>query len=66
VQAPPARTWPEVERRGPNRATNVARIAARPAAPAPAVPVPPEVPGAATGSLRPPPKTGTDDDWTEF
>ena len=48
-----------IERRGPNRATNVTRLKARPAAPAAA----PKKPRAAAG----PQKTGThNDEWEEF
>jgi hypothetical protein len=49
------KSWPQVERRGPNRAKNVTRLAAKAAASAtPAAPA------------KPVAKTGTDDGWTEF
>jgi methyl-accepting chemotaxis protein len=44
------KSWPQVERRGPNRAKNVTRLAAKASAP--------------DASAKA--KTGTDDDWTEF
>jgi methyl-accepting chemotaxis protein len=56
--APKAATYPAVERRGPNRATNVTRpdFAAKAAKPAAAAPAPAPVVAEATGS----------DDWTTF
>ncbi|MBP8019647.1 MAG: MCP four helix bundle domain-containing protein [Hylemonella sp.] len=49
------------ERRGPNRATNVARMA--PKSPAKASPLKPATAAQAVASAK---KTGTDDEWTSF
>jgi methyl-accepting chemotaxis protein-1 (serine sensor receptor) len=69
----PARNWPDVERRGPNRARNVARIAPRTAAASPTAPAAkapaakaPAAKAPAAASAAAPARTGTDDDWTEF
>jgi hypothetical protein len=59
VAAPPVpKTWPDVERRGPDRPRNVTRMVARKAPALPARPAPAEASS--------PAKTGTDGDWTEF
>ncbi|MFT3800071.1 MAG: methyl-accepting chemotaxis protein [Burkholderiaceae bacterium] len=56
-----AATWPQVERRGPDRATNVARIPAARSSAASAPVAAPEAPAARRAA------NGTDDsDWLEF
>jgi hypothetical protein len=56
VAAAKAKSWPEVERRGADRAKNVSRLSAKPA---PKVAQDVAAPAAVTAS-------GTADDWTEF
>jgi methyl-accepting chemotaxis protein len=58
--AAPAKSFPAADRRGPNRATNVARLGTKPAS----IAVQQRSADTAVASVQK--KTGTDDDWSSF